>query len=559
MRRAGVLLALVWAGCSSSDPCDGQSGICLSARVEGNVSGLDQLRFSLDLLPTEMPVSPSVPSSFSLPVKVAVLFPAAAAHNGNLTVFGLKNGNVIASSGPVPISIPQSGRFSQTFTLIGPGGPDGGGGDANPNQDGGGLDGPPSGVFIDNPSLAFPDTPRGTTSPTMLNFKVTNATNATASLTSVTTTGDMNSFKVNPTSTDPNCQQMMPTVAAGTSCDFSVTFTPATSGALQQINQLTFSNGMSATLAISGNGLRAWSIENVHISGMLQAVWGSSANDLYAVGLDSAGQGVYHSTGDGNWTNCVNAGQTINGYSIGGRDATLVLVGGEGGSVFTSAGGCIWTATSTANAGWSTSSNVRGVFFDAGTSLGWGVTDTGYVAQYQPVSQSWTAYTSYVTSPTQLNAVFGPFSGTLAWGGSQAGNGFAAGYSPLVGGNITLPPPGQVLTGIWGDSASVWGVGNNIYILRYDFATLTNAPTQEAIVGGAGGNFLGVSGRIDPMGNSDIYAVGDFGNQLLHREPDATWHSIQLPDNQANNSVWVASTGEVIVSGFPTPTIQHLY
>ena len=70
----------------------------------------------------------------------------------------------------------------------------------------------------------------------------------------------------------------------------------------------------------------------------LTSLWGSGANDVYAVGTP----GILHSDGSGTWTaqtSCVGAL-----YSIWGASASDVWAVGPGGTICHSAGDATWTA-----------------------------------------------------------------------------------------------------------------------------------------------------------------------------------------------------------------------
>ncbi|HZS39469.1 MAG TPA: hypothetical protein VFF06_21710 [Polyangia bacterium] len=553
-----LVLALAVSGCGgATDPCDGAADathVCLSATVQGNVTGLDQLRVSLEKLPNAV-VSPSTPSSFSLPVKLAVVFPSSAAGSSGLTIEGLQGGRSIASTGKVPITIPASGRFAQTFTLTGSIVGDGGGVDGAFD---GGLDGPPTGGVVVSPlSIDFPDTPRGTAAMD-ISFTVTNNNSTTASLTGSTATGDMNSFKVNPDPTAPSgCQMMMPSLPPGVSCKFNANFKPVAAGKVSQQNVLTFSDGTTATLTLTGTGQPVWSVESVPIGGNLEGVWGRSAADLYAFGHDATGNSVFHSKGDGTWVSCAMPGAILrNVFSMTG-DANNIYIGLDSGQIYTSTGNCQWSSMNTGNAGWPSSSTVRGIFFDS-TGVGWAVTDTAFVGRTQ-TGGAWGPYTGYAGVPTQLFAVTGIGSSVVGWVGTQSNNGFAAVNIPS-GGSTTIAVGAAPLRSNWASSTTGWAVGDNTNIWRLDINSTT--AVQETVTGGASGTLNGVSGRIDPAtGRPDIYVVGYLGNQLLHSVGDGNWTSMTLPDGSGSSGVWVAPTGEVIVSqaAAANPFVLHYY
>src|SRR6185437_7639707 len=114
--------------------CDGQTGTCVSARVEGTVTGLDQLRVSIGQLSAQM-LTPTTPSPFSLPVKVAILLPATVTSPATITIDGASNGQDIATSGPQAVAFTAGSHASFTFTLVTGQVGDGGVGDQGVNGD----------------------------------------------------------------------------------------------------------------------------------------------------------------------------------------------------------------------------------------------------------------------------------------------------------------------------------------------------------------------------------------------------------------------------------------
>ncbi len=104
------------AACSATNPCDGKSGgVCIALRVEGNVTGLDQLAVTVDKPAPKTLLTPTPPQLFSLPVAVALLLPEGTSGAVTVGVEGRSQGREIAyDQGTVVIN---GGAASLTVTL----------------------------------------------------------------------------------------------------------------------------------------------------------------------------------------------------------------------------------------------------------------------------------------------------------------------------------------------------------------------------------------------------------------------------------------------------------
>lgn len=121
LRQSGFVivlmsLALVSACSSQSDPCEGQKGVCIRLRVEGDVAGLDQLRVALDKPSAKSQVSPAVAASFSLPVQVALVLPSSVTGDVGVAVDGLAAGQPIATAA-TKVAISGPGAYDAKVTL----------------------------------------------------------------------------------------------------------------------------------------------------------------------------------------------------------------------------------------------------------------------------------------------------------------------------------------------------------------------------------------------------------------------------------------------------------
>jgi hypothetical protein len=103
------------SGCAS-DPCDGQSGVCLSITVKGTATGLDRLIVTVDKPTPETRQTPVPAADFSLPIAFALLLPAGTTGHVNISIDGLNRGMELAHTSQ-GVTLPASGRESLTFIL----------------------------------------------------------------------------------------------------------------------------------------------------------------------------------------------------------------------------------------------------------------------------------------------------------------------------------------------------------------------------------------------------------------------------------------------------------
>jgi hypothetical protein len=119
MRGAFVLVAAALAAAASgcaSDPCDGQSGVCLSITVKGTATGLDHLLVSVDRPTPQTKQTPQTTQAFNLPIAFALTLPAGTTGHVAIALDGLGNGRELAHTSQ-DVTLPASGRESLTFTL----------------------------------------------------------------------------------------------------------------------------------------------------------------------------------------------------------------------------------------------------------------------------------------------------------------------------------------------------------------------------------------------------------------------------------------------------------
>ena len=547
-----LLAAVVASGCSS-DPCDGVAGSCISVRVEGSVAGLDQLRLSLDGVAAPM-LTPTVPRSISLPVKLAVGLSATTTSPANLTIAGLKNSVVIAEDQHA-VSFAAGQHVKFTFHLTAFTALDGGVGDdlssSDLGDDGGSGFVPPAGTVSLYPStIAFPNTTRGKTSAPMT-LTVYNRTNADVSSGNGTSTGDQNDFQfIGAAPATCMTSNSGVTVPANADCTISIQFEPTASGLRTQMLTLPFSNGTTLALTLTGDGVATWVAENIpqldFANVNLTGVWASSPTDVYAT--SSLGTlSLWHSQGDGNWTAVPvdGAATTQVSYAITGNGASQVWAGYANNVVAWN--GTTWTnetAAATNVVSLATLGTGNGVYALSGSTI---LRNTGTAA-----------WDSIITLPAGVVASSiapGPNGNTLIVTGA---NGYVSYVSASGSGapttlttNTTLP-----INGAWQIpfTTDFYVVGNTSSegsvtptLMRCN--TTSTAPTCTQESNPAVRSLNAIVGRSLPSGGLDVYAIGLLGTEVIHSDGSGTWTAVSTPQHGGMISAFILPSGELYVVG----------
>jgi hypothetical protein len=550
MRLLACFLLAV-AGCSSADPCDGLAGTCVSARVEGNVMGLDALRISVAGQPMSM--TSMAGGTFSLPVRLAIVLPAGVASPASITIDGMAAGQPRASSGAQSVPLVAGGKTSFTFTLAG-----------GPVD--GGADGPPPGVVSFFPSTVdYGTIARGTMSP-VKTLRLYNNTMQAVSLTNMPTpTGDGDLFNIDPSSTcvTPDAgMNVMLTVPAGGSCSLAFVFQPTRSGQLMTSLTAMFNDGETASFTLKGTATPVWSAETAgNGSTNLTGVWGSGPGDIYAVASVPAGPPIFHTDGKGTWNTWANSTSSLPTalFSISGVDATHFWVGAGGEGIWMGDGSMNWPSYQNPQTG---SGNITGLWAQD-TMVAYGASNSamGHIWAH---STSWSAPVTNALQP--FNAACGAGQRAFAVGDSAqfyASDANTATAPPSWGAVPGTPFVSYTLSlhGCWAsDANNVWVVGvhptGTAGIYHCVFGT-TWACTHET-AGNFSQDLNAVSGRVISPGMVELYAVGPLGPQVLHSMGTGTWTQVQVPNNQMMNGVWVSATGEVVAVG-SSGGVNHFY
>lgn len=552
MRALVVAFVVVAAGCTS-DPCSGVSGTCISARVQGAVVDIDQLRVTLDgaAAPELSPSTPS--SSFSLPVKLAIALPASATSPATLTVDALVAGQVVASTGPQSVPFSSGAHSSFTFNLGGVGA------DLAVGTDDGGVDMAPvivpGHVTIYPTTLTFPSTVRGTMSAAQT-VTIYNRTGKAV----MTLPPDMNLGNGNgggdfsPTGASPatcviGANGVM--IPADVDCQISVVFAPTASGMRSGTVPFYFDNGDTGSVSFNGVATPAWSAELVDTSAAaatigLNAVWATNGV-ARAVGTNTVNGVAYLSTQPGVWNVDGNIG--TNAFGVFGVGTTGAFASSVG-SMYSAAMPGTWNLQTITPNDAGTPGNINGVWAASGTEA-YAVTNAGQIYKYNG-----TSWSIFQQAPYPLYAISGIGPGQFVVSGAMGWISTTTLTAGLGSGT------GLGLRGVWQASATnVFAVGDAPsssmpgVIVHCTGATLSCM--QE--VSPLNGSLTAISGRIDPTTmQPDIWAVGMLGNEVLHSTGNGQWTAVKVPNNQAMKGVFVLPTGEVYTVGDQSQ-VNHYY
>jgi hypothetical protein len=276
-------------------------------------------------------------------------------------------------------------------------------------------------------------------------------------------------------------------------------------------------------------GELTWSVQPSGTTEHLMEVWGSSANDVYAVGNGAV---VLHSDGS-TWTPGIAPGLSDDFEFRG-------LAGIPGMNHDVLAGGCsavygsqVWHFNGTDWALWGAFGSKPGCV--RGISEGY----SGHIVgnEHNLEGRIWVPE---ATNNLGLEWAGGQNTALLGvWGESQAGTGFAVGINSLLlrndgsGWVQLMGSPGQLsLTSVWGSSVQdMFVVGEQGRILHYDGVSWTSQTS------GTGEDLTEVWGS----SGSDVYAVGRSGT-VLHYDGSA-WTPLDLGVSTALLGVWVSPDG----------------
>lgn len=539
-RLSFVIAALMLGGCGSN-PCAGRGPRCVNALVEGYAGPLDQLRISIDQPMAQTTTTPDPPSSFSLPVKLAVVLPAAAQGTVSVGIEGLSNQQVVATATPRAVTLPASETV--TFVLAGA---NGGANDLSiPPSDLGGIASvvPSSFHFAVNRGASDTKT-----------FHFGNGT-AAAVVASASLSGD-GAFTIS----NDGCAGAM--IATDGGCDVTVQFAPTSSGS----GKTTTLTVASATASISGDAAPVWVVEHpVAATYDVRAITGDAGHYYLTASASSGTAQVLTSTGDGTWTATTPPFGAAELLFAVGHASNNTYAGGTSG-VWLDNGAWVSQPVPSSDGG----IGVRGMYVnpDAGIAVGpagiFQLAGTTWKMSGPGAGDGGAAFINAVASNGD-HALLAVGNNSLAYSGDTSGT-----WTSAIALNASSGSPATTVRGAWMPRTTpppnkAWAVGDattsspsgTIYLV--DRGTFT--ATLESTAGApAGANFNGVHGSV-AGGTTRIYVVGSVpsGGVVLSSSGNGVWQQVVVPvTNVALRAVWVSDGVDVFVVG-DAGTVLHYY
>ncbi|HEX3770837.1 MAG TPA: hypothetical protein VHV30_08240 [Polyangiaceae bacterium] len=233
----------------------------------------------------------------------------------------------------------------------------------------------------------------------------------------------------------------------------------------------------------------AWSLSPAEV-GPLNSVWGSGPDDVWTVGQGGA---IFHFDGTVWLPSDAGTRATLNGVWGSAPDDVWAVGESDGGGPVFHWNGAAWALSATLDAG------LQSVWGTAG--LVWTVGDSNFIAERS--AGAWSAQDNQVSVPDDLTGVWGS-SATSIWAVSQDG--------PIVyyAGDQDVwvaQTMGFGLLVIWGTSSGdVWGAGFGGTIAHYDGHAWSAVPS---------GTRVGLTG-VWGTGPNDVWVVGAKGTILHH-------------------------------------------
>ncbi len=275
--------------------------------------------------------------------------------------------------------------------------------------------------------------------------------------------------------------------------------------------------------AVSPDG---WGTQSSGTSLTLRDVWGSSASDMYACGVDGT---VLHYNGTA-WSP-VSSNTTGDLYSIWGSSADDIFAVGEAGIVI-HYDGMVWSPMAKPPTG-----HLNGVWGSAPDNI-FAVGNGGIILRYDGVA--WNTMSSGTS--THLADVWGSAADSVFAAGN---NGLVLFYDGMVWSEVASGHPN--VAAVWGSASDdVFGVGNGGTVIHFD-GTL---PWTEMADTGTSENLYGVWGT----SSSDVFAVGNAGT-ILHYDGIA-WMAMDSGTTNDLQAVWGNNPVSVFVVG-QSGTILH--
>jgi hypothetical protein len=250
----------------------------------------------------------------------------------------------------------------------------------------------------------------------------------------------------------------------------------------------------------------------------LRGVWGASATDVWAVGERGT---ILHWNGAA-WAGAP-SGTTSTLFGVWGVSTGDVWAVGDAGTILH------WNGSAWSSVASGTANQLSGVW-GASTGDVWAVGDAGTILRWS--GSAWSSVASGTVN--QLSGVWGS-SGTDVWAVGAAGTILrwsGGGWSGVASGTTTG------LLGVWGSSWNdVWAAGSGGVVTHWDGATWSGVP------GGTASSLQGVWGS----SGTDVWAVGAGG--VMMRWNGASWSSMTTGTTTDVTSVWGRSASDVWAVG----------
>jgi hypothetical protein len=274
-------------------------------------------------------------------------------------------------------------------------------------------------------------------------------------------------------------------------------------------------------LILSANAYAAdWVVQQSPVTSTLRSVWGSSGDNVFAVG--DSGKVIRY---DGStWTeiqNLASASDILRGVYV--HSETSVFVVGSGGKIFRYNG----TQWETMNS--NVTDNLRDVWGSSETNI-FAVGDWGTIVRYDG-----TGWTKTIASEEYLWGVWG----------SSGDNVFAVGNAGVIfryngsGWSEIVSSASKPLKAIWGSSGSnIFAVGDSGTLVHNDGSkwTAMNVSTDF-------GNLSGISG----ISENDVYAVSSSG-KIIHYD-GTSWTEMVNPVAKGLWGIWGSPDGDMFAVG----------
>ena len=310
-------------------------------------------------------------------------------------------------------------------------------------------------------------------------------------------------------------------------------------------------NGGSSGIIFHYDGIAWVKVKNLLGSGKcLKGVWGSSGNDIFAVGESGT---IVHYDGS-NWQE-MSSGTTENISSIWGTSANNVYAVGWWGGTLLHYDGAAWQIErSWANGNteyfsdiWGSSANdIYAVGYDPNNNF------DGLILHYD--GSNWTNIESGTTS--QLYGVWGSSSSDVyAVGGCSGGT--VLHYDGITWSEMQIPLiHNMCLTDVWGSSAQdVYAVGSAGYSLNDGGKILHyNGSVWEEMINPATSVDNMTLGAVWGSSVNDVYVVG--GNGTILHYNGQNWIQMESGTNENLGGVWGSSANDVYAVGW-WGTILH--